>query len=124
MFGSEDSMPTHQNSREYIDPWDLENYAYIRDQLDSVEVSSQPSSAGESLDSHRYYHHSPRIGRPMPLPQPPMESMMTSEPCTGSYAAIEELAYGALPIEMNRRRSEYGFKSQSYEADMGELCFF
>ncbi|KAJ3622246.1 hypothetical protein MTP99_002770 [Tenebrio molitor] len=48
-FGSEEesSLQDSPSLKHYVDPWDLENYAYIREHLDSIDVSSDPSSSDE-----------------------------------------------------------------------------
>ena len=44
-FGSEEeSVHDSPSMKHYVDPWDLENYAYIREHLDSVDISSDPRS--------------------------------------------------------------------------------
>lgn len=52
-FGSEESIAnTSSIKKDYIDPWDLENYAYIRDHLDSIDFSSDGSSIDEHVPSN------------------------------------------------------------------------
>ncbi|XP_060527601.1 uncharacterized protein LOC132702819 [Cylas formicarius] len=52
------TLPQSRNQPSYIDPWDLENYAYIREHLDSMELSSNPSlplsgtSSGDLAEAH------------------------------------------------------------------------
>lgn len=50
----------------YIDPWDLENYAYIRENLDYLELNSAPSlPSGTSEEfaeaSSHSFHYIPGI---------------------------------------------------------------
>lgn len=55
-FDSEGTVSTKNSApRKYIDSWDLENYAYIRKRLDSRNMSSTPSAAGEPQDASFYY---------------------------------------------------------------------
>lgn len=43
--------------RSYVDPWDLENYAYIRQHLDSLDVTSEgQSSLGEPVDANSSFY--------------------------------------------------------------------
>lgn len=44
--------------RSYVDPWDLENYAYIRQHLDSLDVTSSvgQSSLGEPVDANSSFY--------------------------------------------------------------------
>ncbi|XP_065174001.1 uncharacterized protein [Atheta coriaria] len=60
---SDESMP--YPNKQYIDPWDLENYAYIRQHLDSVDLSSDPSSLGEPQETSAFYYIP---ARPLELP--------------------------------------------------------
>lgn len=108
-FSSEESIP--QLQKDYIDPWDLENYAYIRQHLDSIDLSSDPSSSLEeptdSNSSSFYYlpkHYAP-------IPQQKYDSLMSDQ----GYAAIEEVAPWRHAInrtnsirnsEMNTRRTK------------------
>ncbi|GLV32295.1 Misexpression suppressor of ras 4 [Carabus blaptoides fortunei] len=56
-FDSEGTLSTKISSstsppeRRYVDPWDLENYAYMKQRYDS----RSPSAAGEPLDASFYY---------------------------------------------------------------------
>ncbi|KAJ8933360.1 hypothetical protein NQ314_014075 [Rhamnusium bicolor] len=60
-FDSEESLE-FQPREPYVDPWDLENYAYIREHLESMELSSNPSapsgSSGEfaEANSNSFYY--------------------------------------------------------------------
>lgn len=59
-FGSEedDSPPSKTPStRVYVDPWDLENYAFMRRHLGDTtsEASNPPSPEGEPTSSSFYY---------------------------------------------------------------------
>lgn len=54
-FGSEESLANSSSvKKDYIDPWDLENYAYIRDHLDSIDFYSDNSSIDEHVPSNFY----------------------------------------------------------------------
>ncbi|EFA10072.1 uncharacterized protein LOC100142083 [Tribolium castaneum] len=46
-FGSEEESLHSPSPKHYVDPWDLENYAYIREHLDSIDVSSDPSGSDD-----------------------------------------------------------------------------
>lgn len=85
-FSSEESIP--QLQKDYIDPWDLENYAYIRQHLDSLDLSSDPSSVEEpttdSNSSSFYYLPKPYA----PIPHQKYDSLISDQ----GYAAIEEVA--------------------------------
>lgn len=84
-FSSEESIP--QLQKEYIDPWDLENYAYIRQHLDSLDLSSDPSSLEEPTDSNSSsFYYLPK--HYTPASQQKYDSLMSDQ----GYAAIEEVA--------------------------------
>lgn len=96
-FGSEESLTQPTTSRDYIDPWDLENYAYIREQLNSTELSSEASSSEYPLESNIYYV------TPGVMNTKRVDSMTTS----GNYAAID-VREDMLPkdrIKLDRRNS-------------------
>lgn len=92
----------------YIDPWDLENYAYIREHLDSMELSSNPSlpqsgsSAGSGEDfgeanSNSFFY----------VPGTKRLSDRHND-INGDYADIDEVKYvSRRPI--NRRSSHYDY---------------
>lgn len=85
-FSSEESIP--QLQKDYIDPWDLENYAYIRQHLDSLDLSSDPSSLEEPTDSNSSsFYYSPKHYAPISHQQR-YDSLMSDQ----GYAAIEEVA--------------------------------
>lgn len=54
-FDSEGTLSTKISSssppRRYVDPWDLENYAYMKQRYDT----QTPSAAGEPLEASFYY---------------------------------------------------------------------
>lgn len=82
-FDSEGTLSTKHSSnpRNYVDPWDLENYAYIRKRMEP-EVSSSPSAAaGETVDSSFYY-------TPFEREQFPM-----SDKGTAKYAGVSEVDF-------------------------------
>ncbi|XP_077302932.1 uncharacterized protein LOC143923231 isoform X2 [Arctopsyche grandis] len=58
-FGSEEEdvvTSKSPSSRVYVDPWDLENYAFMRRHLEETPVPSTPQSpAGEPASSNFYY---------------------------------------------------------------------
>lgn len=80
-FGSEESIANPSPPRDYIDPWDLENYAYIREQLNSTELSSEASSSEYPVDSN-FYYVSPGIVNPRRI-----DSIANS----GNYVAIDDM---------------------------------
>ncbi|VEN63296.1 unnamed protein product [Callosobruchus maculatus] len=100
----------------YIDPWDLENYAYIREQLDSMELSSNRSipggsSSGEFAEANCnsfYYVPGDRRGHPpasirgynprYPEERRGYDSLMSDQE---NYVAIDEIG-----VTERRRRSE------------------
>lgn len=98
-FSSEESIP--QLQKDYIDPWDLENYAYIRQHLDSLDLSSDPSSSleepSDSNSSSFYY-----------LPKPPHQQKYDSLMSDQGYAAIEEVTPWRRSIQ--RTNSEMSTK--------------
>lgn len=114
MFESNRTLPT--SHKDYIDPWDLENYAYIRQHLDSIDLNSDPSSSGESSDQYYQHHHQqPSNSRVSPRQQ----QLDSFEPHSSNYAAIEEImeSYRPPPMSGNstRRRSECTYRSQMYQ---------
>ncbi|KAK9722523.1 hypothetical protein QE152_g19617 [Popillia japonica] len=79
-----DSEESHNFYKSYIDPWDLENYAYIRQHLDSLELSSGSSSPGEQLESTSTFTYLPGDAR--------YGSVIQSDRTAASnYAAIDEI---------------------------------
>lgn len=80
-FGSEESLVNPTTSKDYIDPWDLENYAYIREQLNSTELSSEASSSSEYPFDSNFYYVSPAIAN---------TKRIDSIPNSGNYAAIDD----------------------------------
>lgn len=89
-FDSEGTLSTKNSSnpRNYVDPWDLENYAYIRKRMEPQVTSSSPNPAGDQLDSSVYY---------TPFEKDPIYS----ERGTARYAG----------------RSEFEFRNERYEDD-------
>lgn len=89
-FGSEESIP--QMQKNYVDPWDLENYAYIRQHLDSLDLSSDPSSLDEPTDSNSSsFYYIPQTGKHFPaLPTHKYDSL-ASDPMNSNYEAIEDV---------------------------------
>lgn len=54
-FGSEEeSLHDSPSPKHYVDPWDLENYAYIREHLDSDPYSSDEFATEVNSTSFRY----------------------------------------------------------------------
>ncbi|KAF5298061.1 hypothetical protein FQA39_LY11829 [Lamprigera yunnana] len=85
-FDCDESVSDTLPRSSYIDPWDLENYAYIKNHLDSLEMNSDTSSFGEPIEASLFYHN--------PLKQEPtlkdkMDSFVDSE--YTKYAEIEEI---------------------------------
>lgn len=84
-FSSEESIPYEKD--DYIDPWDFENYAYFQQHLDSIELTSGPSSFEEATDSNSSsFYYLPK--HYAPTPQQKYDSLMSDQ----GYAAIEEVA--------------------------------
>lgn len=116
MFDSDRSLSN--SPKDYIDPWDLENYAYIKQHLDSMDLNSDPSSSGESSDL--YYQRKPTSSG---FPQ--RKQFDSYESYNGCYAAIEEImeSYKPQPVRAtgnSRRRSECVYKTQSYRDKDGK----
>lgn len=92
-FGSEEESIPDASLRNYVDPWDLENYAYIREHLDSEPVSSDEHT--ENSTSFCY----------MGLQR------------EQSYAAIEEVKYDRRKIAKSDKKSQgiydYGLYGKS-----------
>ncbi|KAJ8950409.1 hypothetical protein NQ318_003685 [Aromia moschata] len=108
-FDSEESLE-YPSKEPYVDPWDLENYAYIREHLDSMELSSAPSgSSGEfaaEANSNSFYyvpgnrhapgppyvHGPPYVPGPPYMPSVPDRRSYDSVPSEHeNYAAIDEV---------------------------------
>lgn len=51
-----DESASNTFPRNYVDPWDLENYAYIRQHIESLDVSSEQSSFGEPVDANSSFY--------------------------------------------------------------------
>ncbi|XP_074031482.1 uncharacterized protein [Leptinotarsa decemlineata] len=97
-----DTDDSFQEKEGYIDPWDLENYAYIREHLDSMELSSSPSgpsgSSGEFAEATNSFDFIPGKKKPGPpyiSKQAPyltedsnFESILSEQE---NYADIEEI---------------------------------
>lgn len=81
-FDSEGTLSTKDSSnpRNYIDPWDLENYDYIRKRMDP-QIHGIPSPAGEPMDASFYY--TPFEGEQFPY----------SDKGTAKYASRTELEF-------------------------------
>ncbi|KAF2903068.1 hypothetical protein ILUMI_03124 [Ignelater luminosus] len=118
-FDSDESI-SNTFPRHYVDPWDLENYAYIREHLDSLEVSSEQSSFGEPTDinsSTSFYYtpvkakvHSPKVTNER------FDPFLDSDYGTAKYAEIEDV-YGELP----RRNNVYGRTRDYRKQEVEEL---
>ncbi|KAK5644443.1 hypothetical protein RI129_005743 [Pyrocoelia pectoralis] len=78
-FESDESLTNNFPKTPYVDPWDLENYAYIREHLDSLELNSDTSSFGEPVEASSFYY------------APNFDSLIESEYGTAKYAEIEEI---------------------------------
>lgn len=90
-FGSEESIP--QTQKHYVDPWDLENYAYIRQHLDSLDLSSDPSSLEEPTDSNSSsFYYAPQTGRHFPSLSGHRYDSLASDQVNSNYEAIEEVS--------------------------------
>ncbi|KAB0794721.1 hypothetical protein PPYR_11560 [Photinus pyralis] len=114
-FESDESLPSNFPKTSYVDPWDLENYAYIREHLDSLEVNSDTSSFGEPVEASSFYY--------APLKQDAaknFDSLIDSEYGTAKYAEIEEIydtdadkrVYGIPSMGLNYEDRFFGTKSK------------
>lgn len=83
----------------YIDPWDLENYAYIREHLDSMELSSSHSgpsgSSGDFTEPTNSFDYVPgKRSKPAPAPvmtnirEERFDSILSDQE---NYADIEDI---------------------------------
>lgn len=119
-FGSEESIP-NMHQKHYVDPWDLENYAYIRQHLDSLDLSSDPSSLGDRTESNSSsFYYTPATARNVSAVPRRYESF-TSEHGNSNYAAIEDVKrpmplryFGQDPqlsLMENQRRDMDSFES-------------
>lgn len=104
-FDSEGTISTKNSSspRNYVDPWDLENYAYIRKRMEPPEICPSPSVAGEPLDASFYY--TPFEGEEMRQPPP------VSDKGTAKYAGMSEVDF------RNERYDSPTYYHQPYEED-------
>lgn len=119
-FGSEESL---QESKPYVDPWDLENYAYIRSHLDSVENASDPSSSGEFAEQNSTsFYYVPGI--PPPKRNTKYESRdkvrgydsMVIE--QGNYAAIDEVKQYVRRPRVEERRIRSHSRDVDFDSGM------
>ncbi|GJQ71621.1 hypothetical protein Trydic_g11321 [Trypoxylus dichotomus] len=112
-FESEESNNFY---RSYIDPWDLENYAYIRQHLDSLELSSGSSGPEEQLESTSTFTYLPGEAR--------YGSVMNSDRTAASnYAAIDEIDIrDPRDYILNHRTShhELPYRNRGTNDDIGE----
>ncbi|XP_066146273.1 uncharacterized protein [Euwallacea fornicatus] len=120
---SDESIKKQQT---YIDPWDLENYAYIREHLDSMELSSNPSvpvsgsSAGSGGDlgeanSHSFFY----------VPGTKRLSDRHQEVISGDYADIEEVEYMSRRPRNRRKSGYYEYDDESaYEYGLKDNSVF
>lgn len=109
----------------YIDPWDLENYAYIREHLESTELSSNPSlpfsggSSGSGGDFGEANSNS--------FCYVPGHKRLTDRhnDVSGDYADIDEVKYVSRR-ELDRRRSHYDldYEENPYEIGLKENSLF
>ncbi|CAG9760603.1 unnamed protein product [Ceutorhynchus assimilis] len=110
----------------YIDPWDLENYAYIREHLDSMELSSNPSvpQSASSTGSGDFGETNSNSFCYVPGTKRLSERHMDAN---GDYADIEEVKYvSRRPVEKQRRNSryEYEIEENPYEPGLSENSIF
>ncbi|KAF5290021.1 hypothetical protein FQR65_LT11687 [Abscondita terminalis] len=90
-FDSDDSVSNTFQRSSYVDPWDLENYAYIRNHLDSLEQNSETSSFGEPVEASSFYY-APLKNDRYPSPEKKnFDSLIESEYGTAKYAEIDEV---------------------------------
>lgn len=81
-------------SKYCMDPWDLENYAYMQNihdsQNDSLELSSEQSSYGEPIEAASSFYYAPIKPKKS---VPPPSSRLDSDYGNAKYAEIEDLLY-------------------------------
>ncbi|XP_030759030.1 uncharacterized protein LOC115884532 isoform X2 [Sitophilus oryzae] len=129
---SEESLRDYHNipllpKQSYIDPWDLENYAYIREHLESMELSSSPSlpydgSSGSGVDygeaNSTSFFYVP--GGNSRLPDRERNSRLLD--VSGDYADIDEVQY--ISRNMAGRRSSYYDLESPYEEGFPDNSVF
>ena len=104
--------------KSYIDPWDIENYIYIRHHLESVEGSSIQSSQDYQLKSSSGLSYIPEsVMRPIKFYQ--LDSFDTGE--ISNYAAIDEVEERTGDSK-RRRQSEVPHKRSANGDDGKILC--
>ncbi|KAF7286368.1 hypothetical protein GWI33_005664 [Rhynchophorus ferrugineus] len=111
----------------YIDPWDLENYAYIREHLDSMELSSNQSvplegssgSGGEfgEANSHSFFY----VPGTKRLSEKERNSRILDIP--GDYADIDEVQYISRNMS-DKRRHYYDLEENPYEDALRDNSVF
>lgn len=88
----EEHIPPIPSGRNYVDPWDLENYAYLRDHVGSPElvsdVPSDPSSLGDCVEAQSSFDYVSLLKSEVDTVTGRYESLITEQ---GTYAVIDEL---------------------------------
>ncbi|CAH0554673.1 unnamed protein product [Brassicogethes aeneus] len=122
-FGSEESLQ-EPVSRPYVDPWDLENYAYIRSHLDA-EISSEQSTGDEFAEQNSTSFSYIPGSRGMTPPKRhgggggggKYDSLMTEQ---GGYAAIDEVNIYDRRPKIGGRRVRSHSRDIDFDSDSNE----
>ncbi|XP_044754163.1 uncharacterized protein LOC123313369 [Coccinella septempunctata] len=105
---SDESLPhLDPSNSHYVDPWDLENYAYLKEHLDS-DIPSDPTSLGDFVEAQSSFDYVPVLtskAYPDTLTTMKYDSMLADQ---GTYACIDELIY-----ERTRPQSETVYDAPS-----------
>ncbi|KAK4875205.1 hypothetical protein RN001_011627 [Aquatica leii] len=110
-FDDDESVANTIKRSSYVDPWDLENYAYIRDHLDSLELNSETSSFGEPVEASSFYY-APLKNERYPSPDKKnFDSLLESEYGTAKYAEIDEVFEEESRAKPNYEEELYGVRS-------------
>ncbi|KAK9878668.1 hypothetical protein WA026_023117 [Henosepilachna vigintioctopunctata] len=88
---SDDSIPPVDPSGHYVDPWDLENYAYLKEHLDSADLTSGPTSMGDFVEAHSSFDYVPVLTPKEYIDSPSNNRYDTTMTDQGTYACIDEL---------------------------------
>ncbi|KAL3270233.1 hypothetical protein HHI36_009288 [Cryptolaemus montrouzieri] len=89
---SDESLPPMVQSSHYVDPWDLENYAYLREHLDSSDLPSDPTSLADFVEAQSSFDYVPVLKADRyddTLTTMKYESTTMTD--QGTYACIDEL---------------------------------
>lgn len=112
-FGSEESLPTRTPPRDYIDPWDLENYAYIREQLNLTEQSSEANSSSEYPVDSNFYYVSPGVLQ---------DKRKVSIPASANYVAIDDDDETQDEVPISRVKIKGKYQSGEHVGKVADFC--